>query len=286
MDNTYKVANIDSDFRYFSFQDVLNLELTDHSQFEQHKLSFYGIMLITDNEGKHNLNFKEYHIKKGTLFLLRRGSIHKFYKSKLQGDIIVFKEDFILNHVNKAHASKSLLLFNETLTASKVDLSVSDYQDITELITILKKEFHHPNDELSPAIYRNIIEIILSKLFRIKVLSNPIFKNNKYADLYLKFYNAVENEYAKSKSVAYYANKLGVSTRTLNNITHSMASTSAKSVINDILIYKSKLLIINTSQSFTEISYALGFTEPTNFFKFFRKHTGLSTSAFKKSRNT
>jgi len=65
--------------------------------------------------------------------------------------------------------------------------------------------------------------------------------------------------------VSYYAIKMSVSTRTLNNITQSVIGKSAKSFIDEIVILQIKRLLINSSLSFTEIAYQSGFDDPTNF---------------------
>jgi len=74
---------------------------------------------------------------------------------------------------------------------------------------------------------------------------------------------------------------MGVTSRTLNNVTQSVIGKSAKAFIDQVLILHVKRLIINSSLSLTEIAYESGFNQPTNFFKFFRKNTGLSPKEFR-----
>ncbi|MCB0541544.1 MAG: AraC family transcriptional regulator, partial [Bacteroidetes bacterium] len=42
-------------------------------------------------------------------------------------------------------------------------------------------------------------------------------------------------------------------------------------------------LLKNTTYSSKEIAYKLGFSEPTHFSRFFKKHTQLSPNTFRKS---
>ena len=57
-----------SHFDFVAFEDILDKIPADHNQFEFHKISFYVLFLVTQNNGDYNLNFKDYPIKKGTLF--------------------------------------------------------------------------------------------------------------------------------------------------------------------------------------------------------------------------
>jgi len=268
-------------FDFVTFEDILKKNPVSHNQFEFHKVSFYVILLFTQNTGLYNLNFKDYYFKKGTLFTLRKDNIHKFYKSKGKGMLLVFTENFIVNHSNKLEASNTFLLFNEMLASPKLQLNEVEYNAITTLINLIKKEYLEVNDGYSPNIVRNLVQIVIANLFRIKLKDNIVFDNNKYLSMFLELQELVEKDCFNNKRVSFYANKMGVTTKTLNNVTQSIIHKSAKSLINDIVIIQSKRLIINSQDSLTEIAYQVGFDEPTNFFKYFRKYTGVSPSQFR-----
>lgn len=51
-----------------------------------------------------------------------------------------------------------------------------------------------------------------------------------------------------------------------------------------MMILKAKKLLVENQKNISEISYLLGFEEPTNFTKYYKKHTGFSPKEFKKSK--
>ncbi len=274
-------------FDCVGYEDILKKKPTDHSQFNFHKVSFYVLLLITHHEGNHNLNFKDYSLKKGTLITLRKDNIHKFYKSNAKGVVIVFTENFIVNHSNELEASKIFLLFNEMLASPKIQLNDIEYKEITSLINWIKKEYAEiNNDTHSSNIIRKFVQILILKLFRIKSKYNISLANSKYLSMFLEFQSLVEKQCFEHKKVSFYAKEMGVSTKTLNNVTQSIIQKTAKSLINDIVIIHSKRLIINSQDSLTEISYQVGFDEPTNFFKYFMKYSGVSPSQFRATYQT
>lgn len=270
-----------SQFDLVNFEDVLKRKPSDHSQFDFHKISFYVILLFTQHDGTYNLNFKDYTFKKGTLFTLRKDNIHKFYKSKAKGILLVFTENFIVNYSNQLEVSKAFLLFNEMLSSPKIQLNEPDFNAIMLLINLIKEEYFTTNDEHSSTIVRNLVQIIITKLFRIKSKDNTIFHNSKYLSLFLNFQELVEKHCFKNKRVSFFAKEMSITTKTLNNVTQSIIHQSAKAFINDMVIIQSKRLIINSQDSLTQIAYQVGFDEPTNFFKYFRKYTGISPSQFR-----
>ncbi len=268
-------------FDCVNYEDVLKKSPTDHNQFKFHKVSFYVLLLITQNDCTHNLNFKDYQLKKGTLITLRKDNIHKFYKSKAKGVLIVFTENFIVNHSNKSEVSKILLLFNEMLASPKIEFNEAEYNEIITLINLTREEYSKVNDNYSSNIVRKFVQILVIKLFRIKSKNNAILANSKYLSMFLEFQTLVEKHCFDHKKVSFYTKKMGFTAKTLNNATQSIIQKTAKSLINDIVIIQSKRLIINSQDSLTEISYQVGFDEPTNFFKYFIKYAGISPSQFR-----
>ena len=268
-------------FDCISYEELLKKRPSDHSQFEFHKLSFYVILLFTDKNGKYNLNFNDYDFKKGSLFTLRKDNIHKFYNKKANGELLIFTEDFILNHTNEIEASKTFLLFNEMLASPKLQLDKGEYNEVMTLINLIKKEYSESKDDYSLSIIRSYIQVIITKLFRIKAKDQLVFDDHKYLAMYLQLQGLIEKECFRHKKVSFYAQQMGVTAKTLNNVTQSILHKTAKNLINEIVILQSKRLIINSNDSLTEIAYQVGFVDPTNFFKYFRKYAGVSPRQFK-----
>jgi AraC-like DNA-binding protein len=61
---------------------------------------------------------------------------------------------------------------------------------------------------------------------------------------------------------------------------------SAKSFIDDCLLQEIKLLLLSTDLSIQELSDRLHFSDQSHLGRFFKRHTGLSPSVYRKSGNT
>lgn len=270
-------------FDLVGLEDILERKPKAHDQFDHHKISFYAIVFITHNKGKHSINYKDYPYKKGTVFTLRKNSIHKFYKSNAKGRFLIFTEDFVIRFAGKTEALNLFQLFNEMLSSPKLQLKNSDFIEIESLIHQIEKEYLNVKDNHSIEIIRSLIQILIHKLFRIKLKGYDNSRDNKYQLQFITLQELIERDCFENKKVSYYANKMGVTTRTLNNITQSIISKHAKALIDEIMILQIKRLLINSQLTFTEIAYQAGFDDPTNFFKYFRKKTGYSPKQFKEN---
>lgn len=271
-------------FDLVTLTEIFKKKPQNHSQYEHHKISFFVIVIITHGEGQHNINYKDYSFKKGTIFTLRKDSTHKFYKTNAKGKFLVFTEEFIIRHSDKMETLKLFQLFNEMLGSSKLQLNDRDFDGIENLLQQIAQEYLEINDQHSIEIIRNLTQVLIHKLFRIKSKrDHNLNSDEKYHLKFRTLQELVEKECFESKKVTYYAHKMGVTSRTLNNITQSIIGKPVKSFIDDIVILQIKRLIINSQLSFTEIAYQAGFDDPTNFFKYFRKKTGFSPKQFKEN---
>lgn len=272
--------------------DLVNLEdiifkkkPSDHNQFTHHKLSFYVIIIVTNESGKHNINYTDYTYERGTVFTIRRNNIHKFYKSNAKGKLLVFTEDFIARSSDNMDSFKLSKLFNEMLDSPKLQLVDKEFVQAKTIINLIEGEYLDIKDEFSLEVIRSMIQVLILKLSRLKSNGNENIEYKKYYRQFTQLQELVMKEGFENKSVSYYADKMGVSSRTLSNITHKVIGKSAKSFIDEIVILQIKRLLINSPYSFTEIAYLVGFDQPTNFFKYFRKMSGFSPKQFKEEHS-
>lgn len=282
-------VNFDNQENPNSFFDIVKIEELlkrnlNHDIDKNHVVKFYIIFFVYEGQGYHTIDFVDYNYKKGTVFLIRKDQVHKFFRSHdVKGYLLVFTEEFIISHLNRMEALKAMQLFNESLSFPKIEFNNDeDFSDFTVLLKHLELEYNI-KDSFSIGITRSVLHIVITKLFRIKAKQGHFVKSLKYMSQFLEFQKLVEENCFKSKKVQYYALEMGVSTKTLNNIANSIVNISAKAFIDERTIMQVKRLLISTDHSIKEIAYITGFSDPTNFFKYFKKFTNNSPEAFRQT---
>ncbi len=275
-----------SPFDVVKLEDLFKKGL-DHDIERNHSVKFYIIFFVYEGEGIHTIDFVDYEYKAGTVLLIRKDQIHKFWRnSNVKGYLLVFKEEFIVGHLNKMEAAKTMQLFNESLSFPKIIFnSQEEFSDFTILIKHLESEYY-AKDDFSIGITRSVLHIVITKLFRIKSKAGYFVEKKKYISQFLEFQNLVESECLHNRKVAHYASQMSISTKTLNNVVNHIVNTSAKVFIDEIAILHIKRLLINTQHSIKEIAYLAGFSDPTNFFKFFKKYSKTSPKLFRETHNS
>ncbi len=276
--------NPKSYFDIVKIEELLQRDL-DHDIGKNHLVKFFIIFFVYEGQGYHTIDFTDYGYNKGTVLLVRKDQIHKFFRSpNVKGYLLIFTEEFIISHLNRMEALKSMQLFNDSLSFPKIEFKDTEaFSDFTILLKHLELEYKI-KDTFSIGITRSVLHIVMTKLFRLKAENGHFVEKKKYMSQFLEFQKLVEEDCFKSKKVQYYAQKLSVSTKTLNNIVNNVVKdSSAKSFIDERTIMQIKRLLISTDHSIKEIAYMTGFSDPTNFFKYFKKFTGNSPEVFRQA---
>ena len=270
-------------FDLVRLEELFRRKHLDHNPESLHKVGFYIIMIITEGQGRHTVDFTDYQYQRGTILTIRQDQIHKFFINDAKGVLLLFTDDFLVSYLEKLEALKSLQLFNELLGVPKLQLKKDTYQEVIPLIEEISKEYFKTRDDYSLGIIRSLLHIVITKLYRYKSKEKLILKDRKYLSEFLAFQNLVERKCFETKKVADYAMKLGCSTKTLNNVVQSIVNKPAKTFIDEILITQIKRLLINSSLTIQEIAYRSGFDEPTNLYKYFKKYVNISPEAFRQT---
>ncbi|WP_323017297.1 helix-turn-helix domain-containing protein [Castellaniella sp.] len=98
---------------------------------------------------------------------------------------------------------------------------------------------------------------------------------------YARFGELLEQAHSRQHAVAWYARQLGLSTTHLNLIARTHAGKTPLQLIHERLALEASRSLIYTSMTISEISDALGFSEPAHFTRFFRQAAGQSPRGFR-----
>lgn len=148
------------------------------------------------------------------------------------------------------------------------------------------KELQHGKDNLQTDILKNLVHNFLLQSEREKRKQNFIeIKKDANLDYIMLFKDLLETNYKSQKQVNYYAKQMIISEKRLNQATSKLFGKTPKEMIDDRIMLEAKRILAHTSESVKEICYHLGFEEPTNFIKYFKKHSTFTPTEFREKHS-
>ncbi len=91
----------------------------------------------------------------------------------------------------------------------------------------------------------------------------------------------VEANFQKERQIGFYASALAMTPDRLNDHVKRAAGVTAGHLIRQRVLTEAKRELVFTGRPINDIAYALGFTDPSHFARFFRKQTGTTPQDFR-----
>lgn len=131
-----------------------------------------------------------------------------------------------------------------------------------------------------PTAVRNAHDFIHSQV----VYAKPDEMGGRSIDIYNRFVSLVAEHYRTAHDVAFYADRLCITTRYLSGVTDKVVSKSPKQIIADYLLSEAKTYLGTTRLTIQEIADRLGFSSQVLFCKFFKSQEKTSPSDYRKQQ--
>jgi len=285
----------------------LNLHQPEKAQFTVHDLkryliehqtnaakphihSFYQIIWFKIGKGKHYVDFKDYEIFENAIFFIAKNQVHYFDENlNYEGYLIHFSELFLGHNDNGIDFLVKCSLFNNPYQNPSCCIGYGIDNILEEYVGQIKTELvsgagHFGQEELLRTYLKSfLIQVQRRKIeFEQNEGKTPFALDDKRSQL-IQFVNLLDENYTKSYSVAEYAEKMHISTRTLSDLTSQTLNKTPSQIIQERIVLEAQRMLVHSNFNINQIGYRLGFEDPSYFVKYFKKHVGSSPSEFRKS---
>jgi len=237
---------------------------------------FHLLMLFTAGSGDHFLDFRRARCKAGTLIHARPGQVQQFVLGqKLEADVLLFTSEFIFPAFSAADGAAFGSLIDDIVPEDVTDLRPDGVESVVGVMSAIKRAYHKADgSKLSAVILQHLLYAMLLTIAGYYVKRDAASMTDSYSRTFRRFRRAVDAKFAKTRSVEDYAEAIGCSAKSLRRACMMACGSSPKALIEQRLILEAKRLLAHTGLTVEAIGTELGFSEPTNFVKFFRRHGG------------
>lgn len=262
----------------FSRQDRL-----DHALDKPQRVDFYHVIYMTKGTGVHYIDFNPYQYTEGSIIFVSKGQVHAFdVRSDTDGFLILFTDDFLSRNLIHSDILSFYRLYNYHLHEPVIQPEETGGDVFKIIVNEIYWEYLLSNNFAKEEILRLLLKLLLLRAERIKRTLIPKEKNTEWFTTFSVFKNHLEKHFAETRNASDYAKMMNISYKHLNEVCKSITGNTAKAFIDQFIILEIKRRLAVSDNTVKELTFALGFDEPTNFVKFFKKHTSQSPSQFKK----
>ena len=213
------------------------------------------------------------------------GTVHAFaFRVESQGYVLTMDLARVLSHTGVPRQASVADLFS---VPHSIDLSADALlaTRTAQLFESLLQAFHQPDPFRSPVVGWLACAALWILAARPGAAPGPIEHHDVvHHDLsrLWQFRQLIERHYLQHWPVQRYARRVAMSETSLNRLCQSLAGTTAFDLIQQRLALEARRRLTFVPASIASIAAELGFKDPAYFSRFFRKHSGVSPSTFRK----
>ena len=198
---------------------------------------------------------------------------------------LFFNREFYCVHTYDSEVSCNGLLFFGSDTAPMMQLDGEETRRLRTLFSVLEEEFAvaDTNQEEMLRILLKRFIIRCTRMAKKQILKRTGEQSD--IDLVRSFNVLVEEHFRTRKTIGEYAELMYKSPKTITNVFSKYSNDSPLQVIHKRIIMEAKRMLLYTDKPAKEIGYELGYSDPAQFSKLFRKYAGMTTSEFRNTRS-
>lgn len=251
----------------------------DHSPYAPTRLNFHLVQFVTEGHGRHWVDFEPVALRHGDVLYVRPDQVHAFDAgARHEARLLMFLPD-ALPHADLPVSR--LRLFDRVVRP--------DARDFRLLLPLLDHLGHLNTEavEMQPeAVAPHVLGALLAGLTSALAAQQPPgdVTTQRYAALARAFETHLDAHLRTSRSPAWYAAALGTTPRTLARACHRTRGQAPKRLIDVRVGLEARRLLATTADTIEAIGFGLGFSEATNFVKFFKRVVGTTPEAFRRAQ--
>ncbi len=232
-----------------------------------------------------------YDYQQGTLVFTAPGQVTQFdgdmqsESENIEGWTLAFHPDLIRKS-SLADKMSRYTFFSYDISEA-LHLSDDERNTVEDLLDKIIKEYSQNLDQHSQNLIISTIELFLD--YCVRFYDRQFYtRTNLNSDIVSRFEKLLISYYQGKKgaeigllSVKYCSEKLNLSSNYLSDMLKRETGKTAQEHIHLHIIEKAKNNLLNTTDSVSEIGYALGFEYPQHFSNLFRSKTGYSPREYR-----
>jgi AraC family 4-hydroxyphenylacetate 3-monooxygenase operon regulatory protein len=251
---------------------------------EGFRADFYIYAICIAGTARLSLNNQEVHIKTNHFFAAIPSSVIQVleHSKNFKAKVLVFEKSFLLKNILDARQLEHLGFFSFD-TLAHIDLNNEEF-------LLLKNKLDNIYEKTkAESLFQD--QIVQSLIFNLLFETASIFFTYRQVvrkkalsredELFMKFMKLVQFNFKTQQELSFYADKLFISPKYLIQLCKNISGKTPGNILSETLVNEARLLLKMPDNNISTVSTSLNYGSVAAFSKFFKKHTGISPSAFR-----
>ena len=281
-----EVINIGDDFFMAQRTNQANYDLLRYPC----RIDGYVAIYCRTGHFKVSINLKDYEICDGMLLVNLPQNIIQLETSSQEAapEVVIFavSEQFLSqfrNDLTKMLNETLLILDNPCILLQHDEIGIVQ-QHVQIVNAVIRSDFAYTDECIShliSSVFFLFGSFLNKRLERQQQEDQPVSTRHKI--VFKNFIALVAKHHNKERGVGFYADKHCITPKYLSKIVKDTSGQSAPQWIDQYVILEAKQMLKHSTICIKEISDNLNFPDPSFFFKYFKKHTGMTPSQYRNS---
>lgn len=239
---------------------------------------FHFLKFVTEGSGSHWVDFTKQAVSKGDVLQVRPGQVHAFdVESDHEALLLVFRPETV--------SPDQISRLSVNLDAP-FPLEPRDHSVMVRLLEFIQQMEDLPEELRLTSMAPGLLHAILSGLNDLYLRHNEKNRtpaHSRASELVFRLEALLRDE-PKRQALSCYVDQLHVTQRTLARACQTIRGMNPKRLIDQHFAMEAKRRLFLGDETVEEIAFDLGFSEATNFVKFFKRIAETTPEAFRQEQ--
>lgn len=245
------------------------------------------IALVTSGSGRIGIDLREYNLQKGSLIVVQPKNY--IYLSSYSDDfrcmMLACSNRVVEDVLPKLTDILPMLMHHRTEPV--ILLEEKEALGIASFYALIRDKLRGEKTQFQKNKVLCILQAALYELMEIHTKDSDTHKTarSRKEEIMARFLLAVSESFRTERLVAYYAHKLCITPKHLSAVVKEISGLTAGDWIENYVIMEAKVLLKTTNMTIQEIAVYLNFANQSFFGKYFKHHTGVSPTTYRKENS-
>ncbi len=265
----------------------ISIEENEHSSLTSPmRLNAVLIILITRGIAKVSLDNVSYELGPDSLLFIMPSHITQitYTSADLRGKLLLADLSFIEgckpDRINPSLVNYIRLRKNPHIKLNQDKTAFLDKYFNLLRVKIMEENHYFHDDIVHVSFMAFLLELVNVVINKKDYIIMP--KMSRKEEIVNKFLKLLLTHYKEQHTIAFYADKLCITPQYLSSVLKTHTDKTGSEWIEEAVLAEARALLKSPKTTVQEVSIQLNFADQSTFGKFFKKHTGMSPSQYRK----